>query len=72
MPILLVGLLFCSVESAEREIDSLDFGGFLKVRFDYAYKVKDPTPENPSAQNKWFYGWQLFNGQFQLGIDYPF
>jgi outer membrane protein assembly factor BamA len=49
-----------------------DFGGFLKVRFDYAYKVKDPTPEDPKGQNKWFYGWQVFNGQFQLGIDYPF
>jgi outer membrane protein insertion porin family len=49
----------------------LDFG-FLKVRFDYAYKVKDPTPEKVEAQNKWFYNWALFNGQFQLGIDYPF
>lgn len=50
----------------------LDFGGFLKVRLDYAFKVKDPTPENPAAQNKWFYGWQLHKGQLQLGIDYPF
>lgn len=51
----------------------LDFG-FLKVRFEYAYKVKNPTPDisNPSAQNKWFYDWELLNGQFQLGIDYPF
>jgi outer membrane protein assembly factor BamA len=49
----------------------VDFG-FLKARFDYAYKVKNPSPENISEQNKWFYDWQLFNGQFQLGIDYPF
>ena len=49
----------------------LDFG-FLKVRLDYAYKVKDPTPKLLEAQNKWFYDWQLFNGQVQLGIDYPF
>jgi len=51
----------------------IDFG-FLKLRFDYAYKVKNPTPDitNSSEQNQWFYNWQLFNGQFQLGIDYPF
>jgi outer membrane protein insertion porin family len=49
----------------------LDFG-FLKIRLDYAYKVKDPTPDNLGAQNKWFYDWGLFNGQVQLGIDYPF
>ena len=48
-----------------------DFG-FLKVRIDYAYKVKNPTPETAEAQNKWFYGWQLLSGQVQLGIDYPF
>lgn len=49
----------------------IDFG-FLKVRIDYAYKVKNPTPEKVEAQNKWFYGWGLLNGQVQLGIDYPF
>ncbi|HEU4632744.1 MAG TPA: BamA/TamA family outer membrane protein, partial [Flavisolibacter sp.] len=51
----------------------VDFG-FLKLRFEYAYKVKNPTPDssNPPAQNKWFYDWNLRNGQFQLGIDYPF
>jgi outer membrane protein insertion porin family len=49
----------------------IDFG-FLKARFDYAYKVKDPSPDVIEAQNKWFYGWTLLNGQFQLGIDYPF
>ncbi len=51
----------------------VDFG-FFKFRLDYAYKVKDPAPdlEKASSQNKWFYGWGLFNGQLQLGIDYPF
>lgn len=51
----------------------IDFG-FLKVRFEYAYKVKDPSPDinNAISQNKWFYNWKLYNGQFQLGIDYPF
>jgi outer membrane protein assembly factor BamA len=49
----------------------VDFG-FLKVRIDYAYKVKNPTPDNEEAQNKWFHGWQLLSGQVQLGIDYPF
>ncbi len=49
----------------------LDFG-FLKVRLDYAYKVKDPTPETLEAQNKWFYKWKPLDGQLQLGIDYPF
>ena len=52
----------------------VDLSTFLKIRLDYAYKVKNPTPDitNAEAQNKWFYGWQLFNGQVQLGIDYPF
>lgn len=50
----------------------IDFGTFLKVRLDYAYKVKDPTPELLIDQNRWFHNWQLFNGQVQLGIDYPF
>ena len=49
----------------------IDFG-FIKARFDYAYKVKDPSPDTIEAQNKWFYGWRPLNGQFQLGIDYPF
>lgn len=49
----------------------VDFG-FFKFRLDYAYKVKNPTPEKPEAQNKWFYDWSLLNGQLQLGIDYPF
>ncbi|HYJ38226.1 MAG TPA: BamA/TamA family outer membrane protein, partial [Chitinophagaceae bacterium] len=46
-----------------------DFSYFL-IRLDYAYKVKDPNrPEDP---DKWFYDWKLFNGQLQLGINYPF
>jgi outer membrane protein assembly factor BamA len=49
----------------------IDFG-FLKARFDYAYKVKDPSPGDPASQNKWFYDWKPLNGQFQLGINYPF
>jgi outer membrane protein insertion porin family len=49
----------------------IDFGFFL-VRLDYAYKVKDPSPEIPEAQNKWFYDWGLLNGQLQLGVNYPF
>ncbi len=49
----------------------VDFG-FLKVRIDYAYKVKNPNPETPDAANRWFYGWSIFSGQVQLGIDYPF
>jgi outer membrane protein insertion porin family len=51
----------------------VDFS-FLKLRFEYAYKVKDPTPASNRVedQNRWFNNWQLGNGQFQLGIDYPF
>jgi outer membrane protein insertion porin family len=47
---------------------------FFVIRFDYSYKVKDPspTPDNASLQNKWFgYRW-LEGDQFQLGIGYPF
>ncbi|MES2881987.1 MAG: BamA/TamA family outer membrane protein, partial [Bacteroidota bacterium] len=52
----------------------IDFSSFLKLRFDYAFKVKNPTPDisNPAEQNKWFYNWQLLGGQLQFGIDYPF
>lgn len=49
----------------------IDFSFFV-VRFDYAYKVKDPSPGDINKQNKWFNNWELFNGQFQLGISYPF
>ena len=49
----------------------VDFGLFL-IRLDYAYKVKDPSPGDIQYQNKWFYDWRLLNGQFQLGVNYPF
>jgi outer membrane protein insertion porin family len=49
----------------------LDFG-FLNIRVDYAYKVKDPSPDRIDKQNVWFYQWQFNNGQFQLGVNYPF
>jgi outer membrane protein assembly factor BamA len=51
----------------------VDFS-FLVIRLDYAYKVKDPSPQPVDAtlQNKWF-GYKLTKGdQFQLGISYPF
>lgn len=43
-----------------------DFDLFI-IRFDYAYKLK-----NPQYSNEWFEGLKLFHGQFQLGIGYPF
>lgn len=51
----------------------LDFTYFI-IRLDYAYKVKDPSPDilNQHTQNKWFYDWKPLNGQLQLGINYPF
>jgi outer membrane protein insertion porin family len=48
----------------------LDFG-FLKLRLDYAYKVKNPSRQT-LTEKQWFYNWGLFNGQLQFGIDYPF
>jgi outer membrane protein assembly factor BamA len=51
----------------------VDFDFFV-IRFDYSYKIKDPSPEpvNAALQNKWF-GYRFFAGdQFQLGIGYPF
>jgi outer membrane protein insertion porin family len=47
----------------------LDFDYFL-IRLDWAYKVRDP--QNPDYPNRWFYNFDLKNGQFQLGIGYPF
>jgi len=47
----------------------LDFDYFL-IRFDWAYKLKDPQRLYDS--NKWFYKMRLGDGQFQLGINYPF
>lgn len=51
----------------------IDFSFFV-VRLDYAYKAKDPSPDQAHAadQNKWFYGWKPFGGQLQIGIGYPF
>jgi len=48
----------------------IDFN-FLKLRLDYAYKIKNPSLE-AVGQKQWFYNWGLFNGQLQFGIDYPF
>ncbi|MBC8034234.1 MAG: BamA/TamA family outer membrane protein [Chitinophagaceae bacterium] len=46
-----------------------DFDYFL-VRFDWAYKVKDPLfyKENDG----WLHNIKIGSGQFQLGINYPF
>ena len=51
----------------------MDFD-FLKVRLDYAIKVKNPTPEpyNAAGQNKWFYNFNPLGGIIQIGINYPF
>jgi outer membrane protein insertion porin family len=52
----------------------LDFSFFL-IRVDYAWKIKDPSPDlsNADSQNKWFYGLkQPLKGQLQIGINYPF
>ncbi|MFD2921876.1 BamA/TamA family outer membrane protein [Terrimonas rubra] len=51
----------------------IDFSFFV-IRFDYAYKIKDPSPsvEFSSYKNK-FFAYPFFKGdQFQLGINYPF
>ncbi|HSU27510.1 MAG TPA: BamA/TamA family outer membrane protein [Chitinophagaceae bacterium] len=51
----------------------IDFNFFV-IRFDYAYKVKDPSPDpaNAALQNKWF-GYKWRDGdKIQLGIGYPF
>ena len=48
----------------------LDFG-YLVARLDYAWKVKDPSPDAAEAnkQNKWFANRK---GELQFGINYPF
>lgn len=51
----------------------VDFGFFV-IRVDYAYKVKDPSPDpgNIRYRNK-FFAYPFFKGsQLQLGIGYPF
>lgn len=48
--------------------------GFFLIRLDYAFKAKDPSPDedNAASQNKWFYHWKPTGGTFQLGVTYPF
>lgn len=46
-----------------------DFDYFL-IRLDWAYKLKNPRYS--AINDGWFYDLSLFNGQFQLGIGYPF
>lgn len=47
----------------------LDFDFFL-IRLDWAYKLKNPVFAEDNAG--WFHKLQIQNGQFQLGIGYPF
>lgn len=47
----------------------LDFDFFL-IRLDWAYKLKDPLYANKN--DGWFNDIRIRNGQFQLGIGYPF
>ncbi|TBR20371.1 MAG: hypothetical protein EPO57_00285 [Chitinophagaceae bacterium] len=51
----------------------IDFS-YFRLRLDYAYKIKNPSPEpfNVSSQNQWFYKLNPFGGVMQLGINYPF
>ena len=43
---------------------------FFMIRLDWAYKIKDPLFAN--QQDGWLHDIRLLNGQFQLGIGYPF
>ncbi len=43
---------------------------YFLIRLDYAYKLKDP--ESIRYPYTWFPDFNLFKGQFQLGIGYPF
>ncbi len=47
----------------------LDFSYFT-IRLDWAYKIRDP--QRIEYSNRWFYDMKLLDGQFQLGINYPF
>lgn len=51
----------------------VDFGFFL-IRLDWAYKLKDPSPDKKFAdrQNKFFPYRKFSDGQLQLGVTYPF
>ena len=51
----------------------IDFGFFL-IRLDWAYKLKDPSPDeaNANVQNKFFPYKSIRDGQLQLGVTYPF
>lgn len=46
-----------------------DFDFFL-IRLDWAYRIKDPAYSTDNAG--WFHKLQIKDGQFQLGIGYPF
>ncbi len=43
--------------------------GFFLIRLDYAFKMKDPSPDDISNQNKFFADKR---GVLQLGVTYPF
>jgi hypothetical protein len=45
---------------------------YFIIRLDYAYKLKDPERLSYQNPDRWFYNLNLFQGQFQLGIGYPF
>ena len=46
-----------------------DFDFFL-IRLDWAYQLKNPAYSE--VNGGWFYQFKLLEGQFQLGIGYPF